>query len=146
MTKYIIKQGIEANAIDFNEENGARIIHGWGENKSFLLGSYNDVDGNSRLSLTSNSFFAISGLIKEFPQLKDDIAENILALDSVYGLKTFNLPFTSHDDKLGSIGRITAGTLENGSVYVHASTFGIMALFLWVTPKRLGSRWKNQWL
>ena len=130
MTKYIIKQGIEANAIDFNEENGARIIHGWGENKSFLLGSYNDVDGNSRLSLTSNSFFAISGLIKEFPQLKDDIAENILALDSVYGLKTFNLPFTSHDDKLGSIGRITAGTLENGSVYVHASTFGIMALFL----------------
>lgn len=128
--KQILMDGILENAIVFDKENHAKIIHCWGEDKSFLLGSFNDIDGKSRLSLTANSFFAISGLLRQFPHLKDDIAKNILDLDSEYGLKTFDKPFVSHDDKLGSIARITPGTLENASVYIHASTFGIMALFM----------------
>lgn len=125
-----IKEGIEKYAIIKDENNPARIVHGWGEDRTFFIGSYSDYDSNSRISLTANSFFAISGIIKEFPLLKKDIANNILSLDSKYGLITFNKPFTSGGDKVGSISRITPGTLENASAYVHGSTFGIMALFL----------------
>ena len=125
-----ISKGIEKYATIKSENNPIRIIHGWGEDMSYFVGSFNDYDSKSRISITPNAYYAISGLIKEHPQYKEDIAKNILSLDSKYGLKTFDEPFFEGIDKVGGISLITPGTYENSCAYVHASTFGIMALFL----------------
>ncbi|MBQ8203685.1 MAG: hypothetical protein IJZ75_05335 [Clostridia bacterium] len=134
-TRAIIKEGIEKYAIIRDENYPTRIIHGWGEDRSYFVGSFNDYDEKSRTSLTSHSYFAISGMINEFPELKENIVKNILSLDSKHGLRTFDEPFTSDSDKIGSLSRITPGTLENASAYIHASTFGVMALFLMGYPR-----------
>lgn len=107
-----------------------RILHGWGDKRSYYVGSFDDYDGNSRISLTANAFAAISGITNEYPELKADVAKNILSLDSKYGLLTFDKPFAEIDPKVGRISTITPGTYENSAAYAHASTFGIMALFI----------------
>ncbi len=125
-----ISEGVTKNALLHGEDGTTRMIHGWGEDMAYFVGSYNDYDSQSRLSLTANSYCAISGIIKEFAEYKDDIAKNILSLDSKYGLRTFDKPFLDGVDKVGRICYITPGTYENACAYVHAGTFGIMALFL----------------
>lgn len=113
------------------EENGVkRVLHGWGDKRSYYVGSYNDYDGKSRISLTANAFAAISGLCEEYPELSEDVVKNILSLDSKYGLLTFDASFDEIDARVGRISTITPGTYENKAAYAHASTFGIMALFI----------------
>ena len=124
-----IASGIREYAV-CEKDGKKRIVHGWGENRSYYVGSFNDYDGAERLSLTSNAFFAISGLNKKFPELCADISENILSMDSKYGLLTFDKPFSEYSEKIGRLSTITPGTYENCCAYVHASTFGIMALFM----------------
>lgn len=123
-------EGVLQNAIVQDDKGFHRIVHGWGEGQGYYVGSFSDFDGKSRISLTSNAFAAISGMLKEFPQIKEDVAQNILDSDSKYGLLTFTEHFTKPAPEVGSIQNITPGTYENKCAYAHAGTFGIMALFL----------------
>ncbi len=124
-----LAKGYRENAI--TEENGVkRVLHGWGDKKEYYVGSYSDYDDKSRISLTAHAFAAISGLTDEYPELKEDIIANILSLDSKYGLLTFDASFDKIDPRVGRISTITPGTYENNAAYAHASTFGIMALFM----------------
>lgn len=113
------------------EELGVkRILHGWGDKREYFAGSYEDYDGKSRISLTAHAFAVISDITRKYPELRADIIKNILSLDSKYGLLTFSESFDEIDARIGRISTITPGTYENKAAYVHASTFGIMALFL----------------
>lgn len=125
-----VAEGLKKYAIVKNADGMAKIVHGWGDNREYYVGSYNDYDGKSRISLTSNAFFAISGLAERFPEYKEDIVNNILSLDTRFGLLTFDKPFTPYAPEVGRISGITPGTYENACTYVHAGTFGVMALFL----------------
>ncbi len=125
-----ISEGVFKNALVHGEDGTTRMVHGWGEDMAYFVGSYNDYDSQSRLSLTANAYCAISGIIKEFAEYKDEIAKNILSLDSKCGLLTFDKPFLNGADKVGRICYIAPGTFENSCAYVHAGTFGVMALFL----------------
>ena len=124
-----LSEGYRANAI--TEENSVkRVLHGWGDKKEYYVGSYCDYDEKSRISLTAHAFAAISGLTEKYPELKEDVINNILSLDSKYGLLTFDESFDEIDPRVGRISTITPGTYENKAAYAHASTFGIMALFI----------------
>ena len=124
-----VGDGIEKYALVKDENDFARMAHGWGENREFYVGSFRDHDGQSRVSLTANAFCAISGAIERFPQYKEDIAKNIMSLDTRFGLLTFDRPFTPDHREVGRICDITVGTYENACTYVHAGTFGAAALF-----------------
>ncbi len=129
-TRARVEKGLLENAVHTNDKNVKRIVHGWGENQSYFVGSYNDFDGKSRLSLTANSFYAISNLVKAHPEFKEDIVNNLLSLDSKHGMMTFSPEFKYFSPEVGRISGITKGTAENACAYIHASTFAIMALFL----------------
>lgn len=125
-----VSEGIIKNALVHGEDGSTRMVHGWGEDRAYFVGSYNDYDSESRISLAAHAYCAISGAIKDFAEYKDDIAKNILSLESKFGLLTFDKPFLEGADKVGRIIYLTPGTYENACAYVHAGTFGIMALFL----------------
>lgn len=114
------------------EKDGqSRVIHGWGEGRRDLVGSFCDCDGEDRISLTANAFWAASGMIEQTPQLRDSVAEALQKLDSRYGLLTFDKAFRRESQAaVGRIATVTEGTYENKAAYVHGSMFGIMALFL----------------
>ncbi len=125
-----LEEGLFKYAIDVNENGERRIIHGWGDKISYKLGSWNDADGVSRRSTTANSFWVLSGMINNDPTLAKEILENFAAVDSIYGIKTFDVAFPpSLKFEAGRIAGITDGTYENNAAYVHASMFAIMALF-----------------
>ncbi|MBQ7835832.1 MAG: hypothetical protein IJ389_01105 [Clostridia bacterium] len=125
-----LAKGLTENAIDINEAGERKIIHGIGDKRSYKLGSWNDPDGVSRRSGTANAFWAISGMIERDVTLKDTIVDTIKALDSKYGLLTFDYPFPYGMKEAGRMANITAGTYENCCAYVHASMFSIMSLFI----------------
>jgi hypothetical protein len=110
------------------EENGERRpIHGWGDHRKFLVGSFHDIDGKSRISSTSISFFAASSLYdKEYDK---DILSAIDRLDSKYGLRTFDVGFDPDLKGIGRIGKLPLGTAENAAVYIHAGMFAVHSLF-----------------
>lgn len=126
----ILGEGLFDNAIDTNENGEQRLIHGWGDHKSYKMGSFCDSDGKSRISFAPNAFWAISGLIKGTPELKSLIIESLHKLDSRFGLKTLIPHFEPDAPGVGRIAGILPGTAENECVYCHASMFSIMALFL----------------
>ena len=67
-----LAKGYRENAI--TEESGVkRVLHGWGDKKEYYVGSYNDYDEKSRISLTAHAFAAISGLTEEYPELCEEI-------------------------------------------------------------------------
>ena len=131
---------VEAGLIKWalEEKDGRyRVIHGWGDKMSYKVGSFCDCDGVDRYSLTANSFWAISGMLNAAPEAKDSIHGCFDAVDSKYGLKTFSAPFTiEYRPQIGRLATITEGTYENCCAYVHASMFGIMAMFLIGESKR----------
>ena len=92
-------------------------------------------DGSARDGLTSNAFWIISGMLEETPELEKDIIDAMHRLDSKYGLKTFHPAFPKHTTGVGRIPKLPPGTAENGATYVHATLFGIWALFLTGRPK-----------
>lgn len=97
---------------------------------SYKIGSWLDPDGVTRTSSTANSFWAISGMLKNDPSLKETIMSAYKALDSKYGIMTFDKAFSKDMRKyVGRISQITAGTYENAGTYVHATMFAVMALF-----------------
>ena len=124
-----VDRGILDNAL-IEQEGKRRIVHGWGENRSFYVGSFDDVDHKSRYSATSNAFFALSGLLKVHPEYHIDIIEAADALDGKYGIRTFNEYFDKKDaSRVGRIVNLPKGTAENGATYIHAGMFFARALF-----------------
>ncbi|MBQ8474088.1 MAG: hypothetical protein IJ499_00300 [Clostridia bacterium] len=122
--------GLTENAIEVNEAGQRKIIHGIGDKRSYKLGSWSDADGVARRSGTANSFWAISGMVERDESLRDVIVDTLKALDSKYGLLTFDVAFPYGMAEAGRVANITPGTYENCCAYVHASMFGIMALFI----------------
>ena len=124
-----VEQGILDNGI-IEREGVRKIVHGWGDNRSFYVGSFDDVDHQSRYSATSHAFFVLSGLLKENPEYQNDILKASEALDSKYGIKTFDKYFDkSNAYKVGRIVNLPKGTAENGATYIHAGMFFARALF-----------------
>ena len=121
--------GLEKHAIQSSDE-GRHILHGWGDKGSYNVGSLCDTDGQKRYSVNSYSFWVISKMIERDPSIKKDIMRAYSALDSEFGLKTFDKAFTPDMlPEVGHIAKIPPGTAENACTYVHATTFAIMALF-----------------
>ncbi len=124
-----ILSGLKKYAIVVNGSGEERIVHGWGDRRSYLVGSFKDPDGLSRTGLTSHAFWVLSGAYDTDTRLYKSIIKAFENLDSRYGLKTFEPPFAPNTPGVGRIPKLPAGTAENGAAYVHASAFGIMALF-----------------
>ncbi len=124
-----LKEGLIKNAVIKDEKGNARIVHGWGQDRSYYVGSFSDPDGLSRHGLTSNAFWVLSGIEKE-ASMKDVILSSYDALDSQYGFKTFEPAFGRDVRGVGRIYKLPAGTAENGASYIHATTFAIMSLFM----------------
>lgn len=111
-------------------DNGEkRIVHGWGDKRSYIVGGFNDPDGKSRVGLTSNAFWILSKMYELDPGIKDTILDAFNKLDSKYGYKTFDPFFGSDAQGVGRIKKLPPGTAENGAAYIHASAFAVMALF-----------------
>lgn len=126
-----LEEGLFKYAVDRDDDGRPRVIHGWGDKMAYKVGSMRDCDGKDRYSLTANSFWAISGIMEKDPSMKTCVTDCADAVDSRYGLKTFSRPFTIADRPyIGRLATITEGTYENCCAYVHASMFGIMALFM----------------
>ena len=122
-----IREGFFKNAIQ-EKDGERRVVHGWGDKKSFFVGSFHDVDGKARVSSTSVSSFANSGLYD--PSYGKDIIKACERLDDKYGLRTFDVPFDPDSSgTVGRIGKLPAGTAENAATYIHAALFLTHALY-----------------
>ncbi len=125
-----IKEGLEKYAIVSNDEGVKRIVHGWGDDRSYFVGSYNDPDNKARDGITSNAFWTLSGLYDgEDTEIKETILSAYDRLGSKYGLKTFEPAFDKGTPGIGRIPNLPPGTAENGAAYIHASAFAVMSLF-----------------
>ena len=113
-----------------------RIVHGWGDARAYYVGSHSDSDGRARDGLTSNAFWVLCGMLNEDPSLRADILAALDRLDSPYGLRSFDPGFAPDAPGVGRIPKLPIGTAENGATYVHATAFGIMALFAMNEPRR----------
>ena len=121
-----IKAGVNRYAIvEKNGEN--RAVHGWGDKRSFLVGSFFDMDGMSRISSTSISFWAMSSFYDR--KYDPDVLSAFDKLDSKYGLRTFDVGFSPDTGSIGRIGKLPLGTAENAAVYIHAGMFAVHSLF-----------------
>ncbi len=126
-----IKEGLTKYAVDTDKNGRRRVIHGWGDHMSYFVGSNNDFDGAARYSLTANSFWMISGMIKNDISMREALVDCANAVSSKYGLMTFDKPFKLADRPyIGRLATITKGTYENCCAYVHAGMFGVMGLFM----------------
>jgi cellobiose phosphorylase len=122
-----IKKGLFQHALQ-----GDKLVHGWGDEQSYFVGSHCDPDNVSRDGITSNAFWILSGLIKQekdVEQRKTYILSAYQRLSSKYGMKTFEPAFLKGTHGVGRIPNLPAGTAENGAAYIHASMFGVMSLF-----------------
>ena len=132
----LLKKGLIEHAVIKNKVGQAKILHGWGDKKSYLVGSFSDTDGASRDSLTSNSFWVLSGALDCGNSVKPFILAAFERLDSKYGLKTFEPFFPEGMKGVGRIVNLPPGTAENAAAYVHATMFEIWALFRMDEPER----------
>lgn len=127
--KRIIQKGLQTHAVVENDAGERKIVHGWGDNLRFKIGSYCDNDGISRDGVTTNAFWVLSGAIDWDRTLVNDILAAYERLDSKYGLKTFEPYFALDNKEVGRIIKLPKGTAENGATYIHATLFGILSLF-----------------
>lgn len=126
----LVEKGLFEFALE-DRGGDVRVIHGWGDRMSYKVGSHSDCDGIDRFSLTANAFWAISGMMAKDPSVKHSLMRCCDSVESRYGLKTFSAPFAMETRPyIGRLATITVGTAENCCAYVHASMFGIMALFI----------------
>ncbi len=131
-----LAHGVLQNCIQTDESGNRRILHGWGDKRSFFVGSFCDNDGLSRDSATVNAFFALSGALGLDNSLKREILQAYDRLDSKYGIKTFEPYFPPENTKVGRITKLPKGTAENGATYIHATLFAIWSLFEMGEAKR----------
>ena len=133
--RHELREGLLAHAI-VSRNGERRIVHGWGDQGSYYVGSFCDSDNLARDGLTSNAFWVISGMLAHDRSLRHDILKAMQRLDSPFGMKTFEPGFRPDATGVGRIPKLPIGTAENGATYVHATMFAIMALFLMNEPKR----------
>ena len=57
-----IEEGLVKYAIIENEEGEKRLVHGWGDERSYFVGSFDDPDHESRDGITSNAFWVLAGM------------------------------------------------------------------------------------
>ncbi|MBP5304059.1 MAG: hypothetical protein J6Z00_04150 [Clostridia bacterium] len=126
-----MEKGLHTFGVQTNEKGVKRVTHGWGDQRSYYVGSFCDPDGLDRISSTSLAFWVLTGLLKKSQddQMRWQIRDDLMSLDTKYGLLTFSHAFAEDVQGVGRINKLPAGTAENGAVYVHASMFAIMALF-----------------
>lgn len=124
-----IEDGLRRFAVVENGRGERKIVHGWGDGRSYLVGGFSDPDGQARDGLTSNAFWVLSGLYERDPSIRPTILKAFKRLDSKYGFKTFEPFFPPDTPGVGRIGKLPPGTAENGAAYVHATLFAVMALF-----------------
>ncbi len=124
-----LREGLKKYALIEDAEGRKKIVHGWGDNLSYYVGSFDDPDHQSRDGLTSNAFWVLSGLYEDDRSIKNTILSAFHRLDSKYGLKTFEPCFEPNTKRVGRIPKLPAGTAENGAAYIHATLFGVAALF-----------------
>lgn len=124
-----IEEGLVKYAIIQNEAGETRLVHGWGDERSYFVGSFDDPDHQSRDGITSNAFWVLAGMYDKDMSIKDTILSAYDRLGSKYGLKTFEPHFEKGTPGVGRIPNLPKGTAENGAAYIHASTFGVMSLF-----------------
>ena len=123
-------------AVVSNGNGNRKVLHGWGDKRSYLIGSYCDNDGEDRDGLTASAYYVISRAIDSDKTLKKDILDAYDRLDSKYGIKTFEPYFDQSNKAVGRITRLPKGTAENGAVYIHATLFAIWSLFEMGEDKR----------
>ena len=123
-----ILQGLQKYAVDVNDRGDKKVVHGWGDKRSYKIGSFCDNDGFSRDSATSNAFWVLSGVNKQ-ADMKPYIVNAYERLQGKYGIQTFEPYFAPDNHEVGRITRLPKGTAENGAVYIHASLFAIWSLF-----------------
>lgn len=124
-----LQKGIEQYAIAESETGEKRILHGWGDKRSYFVGSFEDSDGQSRHSVVVNAYWILSDMFLVHDELKDCILNAFKCLTSKYGFRTFTPAFEAGTYGVGRIHKLTKGTAENGATYVHGATFGVSALF-----------------
>ena len=128
-SKKMLTSGLNQYAF-VQKDKHERIVHGWGDRRSYYVGSFLDSDKKNRYSLTANAFYVNSGFYKLRPNSVTSVLESFKALDSKYGLKTFEPFFDKDAPGVGRIVNLPRGTAENGATYVHAALFGVMAYYL----------------
>ncbi|HEY5584206.1 MAG TPA: hypothetical protein VIK78_06910 [Ruminiclostridium sp.] len=131
-----LKENLIKFAVIYGENNERRILHGWGDGRSYLVGSFDDPDHCSRHGLTSNAFWVLSGMYDTDVSIKETILNAFQALDSKYGYKTFQPHFLCDTKGVGRIPKLHAGTAENGASYIHATAFAAMSLYRIGYPKK----------
>ncbi|MBQ9963633.1 MAG: hypothetical protein IJP14_00745, partial [Clostridia bacterium] len=125
-----LEEGLQQYAVQ-RSGDARRILHGWGDDRGYFVGSFCDPDGEDRISATAQSFWTICGMLEKDPSLKDDIMQAFRRLDGPYGLLTFDKPFPRDvADVVGRIANIVPGTYENAGTYVHSAMFACMAMFM----------------
>ncbi len=117
-------------AIQSDPLGNRRIVHGWGDRRSYHVASYQDPDGKARDGSTSNAFWVIADMLEHDSSLETDILAAFKRLDSKYGIMTFNPAFQRDTKGVGRIPKLPPGTAENGATYIHATLFAIRALYL----------------
>ncbi len=130
-----LAEGLEQYAIVRDDAGDTRIVHGWGDGRKYLVGGFNDPDGQPRDGLTSNAFWVLSGMYDRDPEIAAPILAAFNRLDSKYGFKTFEPCFADDAPGVGRIRKLPPGTAENGASYIHATAFAIMALFRMGKPR-----------
>lgn len=124
-----LEKGILDNII-IKKNDEYRIVHGWGNNKSFYVGSFNDVDNKNRYALTSNAFYYLSSFASKYPLYSKFALENYSHLEGKYGFLTFNPGFDKDAKEVGRIVNLPIGTAENAATYIHGAIFAIDSLFI----------------
>ena len=112
--KNTLEKGLLEYAIATADDGEKRILHGWGDDRSYYIGSFNDPDGVSRISSTSHSMWAICGMTEKDNSTKEVVLNAFKTLDSKYGLLTFDKAFLKDSyNYFGRISTITPGIAEN---------------------------------
>jgi cellobiose phosphorylase len=138
-TRGALQQSLLQHAVAERDDD-RRIVHGWGDKQRYYVGSFQDSDDQPRDSLTSNAFWVLAGMLEHDPGLRTHILAAMQRLDSLYGLRTFWPGFAPDAPGVGRVVKLPIGTAENGASYVHATAFGIMALFALGEPQ---SAWRQ---
>jgi len=124
-----LEQGLMRYGCVKNEKGERRILHGWGDRRSYLVGSFEDADKKDRVGLAAAAFWTLSKLYDKDTTVRKDILKAYRRLDSSYGFRTFDIPFEQGTDWAGRICDIPPGMHENACTYCHATAFGILSLF-----------------
>ena len=124
----VLRDGLNKHAVQ-EKDGEIRLVHGWGDHKSHIVGSFCDSDGLSRISFAPFSFWATSGMVRRDIGKRDAIVNGLHALDSENGIITNFPAFSEASTGVGRMRFTMKGTAENACSYSHATMFATLALY-----------------